>query len=192
MAGVGWRPSPAGPGSCGAALRAQPLGTALPPLHQGRSPGENSSAMLGPAKAPGGAGMVTPVQFHPLGPGPGANGSRASTGPPRALPPGLRAAAGPGRGQGQGERSGQGSDLRERRGKAKGPGRACPQAEQDSVSPSTAEGGSLWGRAENVHYSNSRKQTVLTGHGGPWARGLLSGSCSSRVGMGRNQEQFFS
>lgn len=47
-------------------------------------------------------------------------------------------------------------------------------------------------RAENVHYSNSRKQTVLTGHGGPRARGLLSGSCSSGVGMGRNQEQFFS
>lgn len=46
--------------------------------------------------------------------------------------------------------------------------------------------------AENVHYSNSRKQTVLTGHGGPRARGLLSGSCSSGVGMGRNQEQFFS
>lgn len=93
------------------------------------------------------------------------------------------------------------SDLSERRGKAQGEGQACPPGRAGLGVPKhsrtqcpqaqhrvTARGAG----AENVHYSDSRKQTVLTGHGGPWARGLLSGPCSSRVGMGRNQEQFFS
>lgn len=67
----------------------------------------------------------------------------------------------------------------------------CPPAQQDSVSPAQ-QGGSSWGRGREGPLEREQKTNCIDRTWRAWARGLLSGSRSSGVGMGRDREQFFS
>lgn len=60
------------------------------------------------------------------------------------------------------------------------------------MSPSTAEGGSSWGRGRERPLQRQQKTNCIDRTRRAAGSGLLSGPCSSGVGMGRNREQFFS
>lgn len=151
--GEGWRLSPAGPGSCGAALG----GTALPTPAAGQ---EAQGEQLSPAwdghpkcaaspcpPLPPRAWLCVCVQQGWSQPG-AAHPALLCLGGDRdrrACDSNSQGSVTPGRGE------------RKPRGKA-GP---LPQTEQDSVSPSTAEGGSSWGRSRERPLQRQQKTNCI-------------------------------